>query len=119
MCYWTREKIKMVKNWLIVLIKNEYSIEARTQWCNNQYSALEKITSNLGLDINKVPFSPDFGIGYTQFQPTTWLQYKELKNKNPWNLEDSLYAAALKLKYDGIHDNEWKAVWSIIIMKII
>jgi hypothetical protein len=87
------------------------SIEARTQWCNDQYSALEKITSNLGLDINKVPFSPDFGIGYTQFQPTTWLQYKELKNKNPWNLEDSLYAAALKLKYDGIHDNEWKAVW--------
>jgi hypothetical protein len=89
-----------------------YSIEARTQWCNDQYSALEKITSNLGLDINKVPFSPDFGIGYTQFQPTTWLQYKELKNKNPWNLEDSLYAAALKLNYDGIHNYEWKAVWS-------
>jgi hypothetical protein len=89
-----------------------YSIEARTQWCNDQYSALEKITSNLGLDINKVPFSPDFGIGYTQFQPTTWLQYKELKNKNPWNLEDSLYAAALKLKYDGIHNDEWKAVWN-------
>jgi len=88
-----------------------YSLEERTQWCNDQYSALERITSNLGLDINKVPFSPDFGIGYTQFQPTTWLQYKELKNKNPWNLEDSLYAAALKLKYDGIHDNEWKAVW--------
>jgi hypothetical protein len=88
-----------------------YSVEARIKWCNNQYSALEKITSNLGLDINKVPFSPDFGIGYTQFQPTTWLQYKELRNKNPWNLEDSLYAAALKLKYDGIHENEWKAVW--------
>ena len=88
-----------------------YSIEARSQWCNNQYSALEKIISNLGLDINKVPFSPDFGIGYTQFQPTTWLQYKELNNKNPWNLEDSLYAAALKLKYDGIHNDEWKAVW--------
>jgi hypothetical protein len=87
-----------------------YSIEARTQWCNNQYSALERITSNLGLDINKVPFSPDFGIGYTQFQPTTWLQYKELKNKNPWDLEDSLYAAALKLKYDGIHDDPLKAV---------
>jgi hypothetical protein len=87
-----------------------YSLEARTQWCNDQYSALEKITSNLGLDINKVPFSPDFGIGYTQFQPTTWLQYKELKNKNPWNLEDSLYAAALKLKYDGIHDDPLKAV---------
>ena len=87
-----------------------YSIEARAQWCNNQYSALEKITSNLGLDINKVPFSPDFGIGYTQFQPTTWLQYKELKNKNPWDLEDSLYAAALKLKYDGIHDDPLKAV---------
>jgi hypothetical protein len=87
-----------------------YSIEARTQWCNDQYSALEKITSNLGLDINKVPFSPDFGIGYTQFQPTTWLQYKELKNKNPWNLEDSLYAAALKLKYDGIHNDEREAI---------
>jgi hypothetical protein len=87
-----------------------YSIEARTQWCNNQYSALEKITSNLGLDINKVPFSPDFGIGYTQFQPTTWLQYKELKNKNPWDLEDSLYAAALKLKYDGINENEERAI---------
>jgi hypothetical protein len=87
-----------------------YSIEARTQWCNNQYSALEKITSNLGLDINKVPFSPDFGIGYTQFQPITWLQYKELKNKNPWNLDDSLYAAALKLKYDGIHNDEREAI---------
>jgi hypothetical protein len=87
-----------------------YSLEERAQWCNNQYSALEKITSNLGLDINKVPFSDDFGIGYTQFQPTTWLQYKELKNKNPWDLEDSLYAAALKLKYDGIHDDPLKAV---------
>jgi hypothetical protein len=86
------------------------SIQVRTQWCNDQYSALEKITSNLGLDINKVPFSPDFGIGYTQFQPTTWLQYKELKNKNPWNLEDSLYAAALKLKYDGVHNNEREAI---------
>ena len=87
-----------------------YSPEARSEWCHQQYSALEKITSNLGLDINKVPFSPDFGIGYTQFQPTTWLQYKELQNKNPWNLEDSLYAAALKLKYDGINENEAKAI---------
>ncbi len=89
---------------------NCYSIEARTQWCHQQYSTLEKITSNLGLDINKVPFSPDFGIGYTQFQPTTWLQYKELQNKNPWNLEDSLYAAAIKLKYDGINEDEEKAI---------
>ncbi len=114
MCYWTREKNKIDGKKLAYCFdkeKQKYTIEARTQWCNNQYSALEKITSNLGLDINKVPFSPDFGIGYTQFQPTTWLQYKELKNKNPWDLEDSLYAAALKLKYDGIHDNEWKAVW--------
>jgi hypothetical protein len=87
-----------------------YSLEERTQWCNNQYSALEQIISNLGLDINKMPFSDDFGIGYTQFQPTTWLQYKELKNKNPWNLEDSLYAAALKLKYDGINENEEMAI---------
>ena len=87
-----------------------YSIEARTQWFNQQYSALEKITSNLGLDINKVPFSPDFGIGYTQFQPITWLQYKELQNKNPWNIQDSLYAAAIKLKYDGINENEERAI---------
>ena len=87
-----------------------YSPEARNQWCHQQYSALEKITSNLGLDINKVPFSPDFGIGYTQFQPTTWLQYKELQNKNPWNLYDSLYAAALKLKYDGIDKDERLAI---------
>ncbi|GIW67246.1 MAG: hypothetical protein KatS3mg096_114 [Candidatus Parcubacteria bacterium] len=50
-----------------------YSTTARTSWCTEQYSALEKITKNLGLDINKVPFSPDFGIGYTQFQPTTWI----------------------------------------------
>jgi hypothetical protein len=87
-----------------------YSVEARTQWCNIQYSTLEQITSNLGLDINEMPFSDDFGIGYTQFQPTTWLQYKELRNKNPWNLEDSLYAAAIKLKYDGVHDDPLKAV---------
>jgi membrane-bound lytic murein transglycosylase B len=93
MCYWTEEKNNLDGRKLVYCFdkeKQEYTIEARTQWCNNQYSALEKITSNLGLDINKVPFSPDFGIGYTQFQPTTWLQYKELKNKNPWNLEDSL-----------------------------
>jgi len=114
MCYWTREKNRLDGKKLAYCFdkaRQEYTIEARTQWCNNQYSALEKITSNLGLDINRVPFSPDFGIGYTQFQPTTWLQYKELKNKNPWNLEDSLYAAALKLKYDGINNDEWKAVW--------
>jgi hypothetical protein len=113
MCYWTEEKNKLNGKKLAYCFdkeKQEYTIEARTQWCNNQYSALEKITSNLGLDINEVPFSPDFGIGYTQFQPTTWLQYKELKNKNPWNLEDSLYAAALKLKYDGVNENEEGAI---------
>lgn len=87
-----------------------YSTTTRTNWCTEQYSALEKITQNLGLDINKVPFSPDFGIGYTQFQPTTWLSYPELKNKNPWNLEDSLYAAALKLYKDGINENEKIAI---------
>jgi hypothetical protein len=113
MCYWTEEKNKLDGKKLVYCFdkeRQEYTIEARTQWCNNQYSALEKITSNLGLDINKIPFSPDFGIGYTQFQPTTWLRYKELKNKNPWNLEDSVYAAALKLKYDGINENEEGAI---------
>jgi hypothetical protein len=113
MCYWTEEINKLDGKKLVYCFdkeKQEYTIKARTQWCNNQYSALERITSNLGLDINKVLFSPDFGIGYTQFQPTTWLQYNELKNKNPWNLEDSLYAAALKLKYDGINENEEGAI---------
>jgi hypothetical protein len=113
MCYWTEEKNKIDGRKLVYCFdkeRQEYTIKARTQWCNDQYSALEKITSNLGLDINKVPFSPDFGIGYAQFQPTTWFQYKELKNKNPWNLEDSLYAAALKLKYDGINENEEGAI---------
>jgi hypothetical protein len=113
MCYWTEEKNKLDGKKLVYCFdkeKQKYTIEARTQWCNTQYSALEQITSNLGLDINKIPFSPDFGIGYTQFQPTTWLQYRELKNKNPWNLEDSLYAAALKLKYDEINENEEGAI---------
>jgi hypothetical protein len=113
MCYWTEEKNKLDGKKLVYCFdkkRQEYTIEARTQWCNNQYSALEKIASNLGLDINKVPFSPDFGIGYAQFQPTTWLQYKELRNKNPWDLEDSLYAAALKLKYDRINENEERAI---------
>jgi len=84
---------------------------ARRSWCTNQYNTLEKITTRLGLDINKVPFSPDFGIGYTQFQPTTWEMYPELKNKNPWKLEDALYATAIKILKDGIHSNERKAVW--------
>ncbi len=79
------------------------SYENRKMWCEKQYAELVKITSRLGLDINKVPFSPDFGIGYTQFQPETWNEYPELQNKNPWNFEDSLYAAAVKLKYDRVN----------------
>ena len=113
MCYWTKEKNKIDGKKLVYCFDKEkqvFTIDARGEWCHQQYSALEKITSNLGLDINKIPFSPNFGIGYTQFQPTTWLQYRELQNRNPWNLYDSLYAAALKLKYDGINENEIKAI---------
>jgi hypothetical protein len=65
MCYWTREKNKLDGKKLAYCFdkeKQEYTIEARTQWCNNQYSALEKITSNLGLDINKVPFIHSFNL---------------------------------------------------------
>lgn len=93
-------------NW----IKGEFTINLRKSWCEDQYQALEKIVEHLKLDINKVPFSPDFGIGYAQFQPPTWESYPELKNKNPWNLEDSIYAAAVKILKDGIHDNERLAV---------
>lgn len=96
-------------------LKNIYGVgcnnfEVRKKWCEDQYKTLERIVNKLGLDINKVPFAKDFGIGYAQFQPTTWESYPELKNKNPWNLEDSIYAAAIKLLKDGIHNNERLAI---------
>ncbi|GBD34688.1 hypothetical protein HRbin35_00427 [bacterium HR35] len=115
MCFWRKETHNIDGRFLVACYnrkKQEYTIDERRDWCNEQYKTLEKITKNLGLDINKVPIAPDFGIGYTQFQPTTWILYPELKNKNPWNLEDSLYAAALKLVKDGVNKNEEQAVCS-------
>lgn len=113
MCYYTSEKNgidgkKLTKCYNST--KKELTLDLREQWCEIQYQTLEKIVIRLKLDINKVPFSSDFGIGYTQFQPTTWESYPELKNKNPWNLEDSIYAAAIKLLKDGIHNNERLAI---------
>lgn len=84
------------------------NLEERRRWCEEQRNALERIAGLLNPD--KVPIAPDFGMGYTQFQPTTWKAYRELENRNPWNLKDALYATAIKLKLDGFNENEYRAI---------
>ncbi|OGG48123.1 hypothetical protein A2761_00620 [Candidatus Kaiserbacteria bacterium RIFCSPHIGHO2_01_FULL_51_33] len=74
----------------------------------------ERLTSELGLDPDKMPVSkkPWYGwggaMGPAQFIPSTWVLYKERVAKatghnppNPWNPEDAFAAAAILLADNG------------------
>lgn len=95
--------------------------------CASQKEAFKEITSELGLDPDKMPVSKRawYGncggaMGPAQFMPTTWNLYKNLVSKitgnkpsNPWNPDDAFTASALLLKDNGgsggNYNNEWKA----------
>ncbi|PSO44402.1 MAG: hypothetical protein BRC23_01175 [Parcubacteria group bacterium SW_4_49_11] len=78
-----------------------------------QEDAFENIVNTLGLSVNKkvssCPYPSYQGIGgamgYAQFLPTTWMSWASIVKKynsgeelpNPWNLEDAMLAAAVKL----------------------
>jgi peptidoglycan hydrolase CwlO-like protein len=88
--------------------------------------AFLKICDKLNLDPDKMPVSHRAWYGYggaigpAQFLPTVWLSYESqiasLTGHNPpdpWDIEDSFVAAALKLAQGGANiktsDAEWKA----------
>lgn len=77
-------------------------------------NAFFKITSELGLDPDKMPVSrkPNYGcggaMGPAQFLPTTWLRFApkvaELTGHNPpspWSVEDAFTASAIFLAQSG------------------
>ncbi len=82
-------------------------------------TAFKTIMSELGQDPNTTPVScalPGGGwggaIGYTQFLPTTWLQFKAEGTRllgrapNPWKIEDALLMTAIYTKNLGALTNE-------------
>lgn len=90
------------------------------------WEAFSEITLSLGLDPEITPVSarPEYGwggaMGPLQFLPSTWLGYREevmeITGHNPpspWNLEDALTAAGLKLAHAGaatrIYEDEWRS----------
>jgi len=86
----------------------------RRSAAESEKNALFQITSNLGLDPDKLPVSrkPSYGcggaMGPAQFLPTTWLRFSnrvaELTGHNPpnpWNVEDAFTAAAIFLADSG------------------
>lgn len=90
------------------------------------WDAFFEITEKLGLNPDMTPVSakPSYGwggaMGPAQFLPTTWLGYEkqvaEITGHNPpspWNLDDALAAAGLKLAAAGaashIYEDEWRA----------
>jgi len=62
--------------------------------------------------------SPDYGMGYAQFQPTTWwpgyvkrLEALGIQCPDPWDIEHAALAMAVKLKTDGFCQDPFRAVW--------
>ena len=86
----------------------------RKSAAENQKNAFFKITSELGLDPDKMPVSrkPSYGcggaMGPAQFIPTTWLLFADRvawltghRPPNPWNIEDAFTASATFLADSG------------------
>ncbi|OHA48142.1 MAG: hypothetical protein A2806_00695 [Candidatus Terrybacteria bacterium RIFCSPHIGHO2_01_FULL_48_17] len=127
------QKTNVRAAFLLAVLQKESRLGARVGTGNWQtdmhprdWPAFMAITAELGLDPNQTPVSkkPSYGwggaMGPAQFLPSTWLSWEsrisELTGHNPpspWNVEDSLAAAALKLAAAGADqqtfENEWKA----------
>lgn len=86
----------------------------RRSAAENQKNAFFAITSQLGLDPNKMPVSrrPSYGcggaMGPAQFIPTTWLLFEDKTANltghnppNPWSVEDAFTASAIFLAESG------------------
>lgn len=93
---------------------NCYISLGRRSAAENQKNAFFKITSQLGLDPDKMPVSrrPSYGcggaMGPAQFIPTTWLLFEDKvaaltghTPPNPWNVEDAFTASAVFLSEAG------------------
>ena len=80
-------------------------------------AALQTIIGELNMDINKTnvscALSSGYGgaIGYTQFMPSTWIQYRGEAGgylghtPSPWNASDALMMTAVYLKHIGGVEN--------------
>ncbi len=90
------------------------------------WDAFFEITEKLGLDPETTPVSakPSYGwggaLGPAQFLPTTWLGYEARVTEitghdppSPWDLDDALTAAGIKLAAAGAdsqrYEDEWQA----------
>lgn len=81
----------------------DWSILAAIHKIETQYSGIEVMISSVGAQ------------GHMQFMPGTWAAYGVDGNgdgvKSPWNLEDSIFAAANYLSASGYSKDMRKAIW--------
>lgn len=81
----------------------DWSILAAIHKIETQYSGIEVMISSVG------------AIGHMQFMPATWAAYGVDGNGDgkisPWNLEDSIFAAANYLSASGYSKDMRKAIW--------
>lgn len=124
------EKTGVDTAFVLAIFGQETSSGKNTGSCNylnanmkpGQIEALQKIATDLKKDYTKINMSCSGGastyggaIGYTQFLPGTWLQYKDkattlLGHKpDPWDIDDALMMTALYLKDMGAVNNEKEA----------
>ena len=88
------------------------------------WDAFLEITKKLGLDPDTTPVSakPSYGwggaMGPAQFLPSTWREYEsrvaEITGHNPpspWNLDDALAAAGIKLAAAGANSQKYEDEW--------
>lgn len=100
----------------------------RGVWYNDMHprdwDAFLVITKKLGLDPDTTPVSakPDYGwggaMGPAQFLPSTWISYEERVAQvtghnppSPWDLDDALAAAGIKLAAAGADSQKFEDEW--------
>jgi hypothetical protein len=74
-----------------------------------------QICAENGIDSNSASGSKAGAIGFMQFMPSTWQKYKDASGKppyNPWDEEDSVFAAARLLAENGGRDEMNRALWN-------
>lgn len=74
-----------------------------------------QICSEKGINPSSVKGSKAGAIGFMQFMPSTWQKYKDASGNppyDPWDEEDSIFAAAKLLAENGGKEEIYRAIWN-------
>ncbi len=94
------------------------AIERCNEWNQspNYGQGFRDICTQLGLDYNKMPISPTWAMGPSQFIAGTWRAYRCSSSANPWNLNDAVCAMGKKLKGGVANYNPGHSTYESIVM---